>query len=56
MPTRIPSLKEYKINEKDPVIKLTMEATGVSRKEAIKVIKELSYKIDFPKKKKKHAA
>ncbi len=43
--------------ESSPVIELTMEATGISRKEAIKVIKDLSYRVDYPKnKKKKHAA
>jgi NACalpha-BTF3-like transcription factor len=56
MPTKKPSFKDYKIDEKSPVIALTMEATGVSREEAIKVIKELSYRVDYPKKKKKHAA
>ncbi len=50
---KIPSLKDYKINENDPAIKLTMEATGISRQEAIKIIKELSYKLEFPKKKRK---
>ena len=53
MPVKIPSLKNYTIDEKSPVIELTMEATGVSREEAIKVIKKLSYMADFPKKKPK---
>ena len=47
------SLKKYKINENDTVIELTMEATGISRREAIKVIEELSYRVDHPRKKQK---
>ena len=53
MADKKPSFKDYKINEKSPVIRLTMEATGISRKEAIKVIKELSYRVDYPKRKKR---
>lgn len=56
MANKKPSLKDYKINENDPAIELTMEATGVSRKKAIEVIKELSYRLDFPKRKKKKVA
>ena len=50
MADKKPSFKDYKIDEKSPVIRLTMEATDISRKEAIKVIKELSYRVDYPKK------
>ena len=53
MADKKPSFKDYKINEKSPVIRLTMEATGISRKEAIKVIKELSFRVDYPKRKKR---
>lgn len=57
MANKKPSFKDYKIDEKSPVIELTMEATGVSREKAIKIIKELSYRVDFPKRKKsRHAA
>lgn len=49
------TLRNYKFDEKNPSIELTMEATGVSRTEAIKVIKELSFRVDHPKKKKKAA-
>lgn len=51
-----PSFKDYKINENDPAVKLTMEALEISREEAIKIMRELSYRVNFPKKKKKHAA
>ena len=56
MSTKKPSFKNYKINEKDPAIALTMEATGVSREEAIKVIKKLSYRTDHPQRRKRRLA
>ena len=56
MATKRPSFKDYKINEKDPAVKLTMEALKISRDEALKLMKELSYSVKFPKKRKKHAA
>ena len=52
MPIKKPAFKDYKINEKSPAIRLRMEAMDISRKEAIKVIKELSYRVDYPKIKK----
>ena len=52
---RIP-FKDYKINEKSPAIDITMEELNITRDEALKLIKEMSYRINFPKKKKKHAA
>lgn len=51
-----PAFKDYKINEQSPAVEVTMEELNVSRKEAIKIMRELSYRVSFPKKKKKHAA
>ncbi len=56
MPTKKPSFKDYKINEKSPAIDITMEELNITRDEALKLIKEMSYRVNFPKKKKKHAA
>ena len=56
MSAKKPSIKDYKINEKSPAIDVTMEELNISRDEAIKLIKEMSYKVNFPKKKRKHAA
>jgi len=56
MATRKITLRNYKFDEKNPSIELTMEATGISRTEAIKIIKELCYRVDYPKKKKKKKA
>jgi hypothetical protein len=53
MPTKKPSFKDYKINEKSPAIDITMEELNITRDEALKLIKEMSYRINFPKKKKK---
>ncbi len=56
MTTKKPSFKDYKINENSSAVKLTMEALEISRDEAIKIVKEMSYRVNFPKKKKKHVA
>ncbi len=56
MPTKKIAFKDYKINEKSPAVGLTMEALNISREKAIKIMRELHYKLDFPvrRKKKKH--
>ncbi len=56
MPNKKTAFQDYKINEKSPTIDVTMEELNIGRDEAIKLIKELNYKLDFPKKKKKHTA
>jgi hypothetical protein len=58
MPVKKIPFKDYQINEKSPAVDLTMEALEVDRDEAIKIMRELYYKVDFPTKrrKKKHAA
>jgi NACalpha-BTF3-like transcription factor len=53
MATKKPSLKDYKFNENDPAVELTMEAMEISRKQAIKTLKELNYMVHHPKTKKK---
>ena len=56
MPTKKIAFKDYKINEDSPAVGLTMEALEISKEEAIKIMRELSYKLHFPKTKKKKVA
>lgn len=55
-PTKIPSFKDYPFDENSRGVEITMEELDISREEAIKIMKELSYRVDYPKKKKKQAA
>lgn len=48
-----PSFKDYYFNENDPSIEITMEELNISREEAIKIMKKLSYRADYPEKKKR---
>lgn len=53
MATKKPSFEDYEINEKSPAVRLTMEALNISREEAVKLMKEMNYRVDYPKEKKK---
>ncbi len=47
--------KDYKVKFIPEVVKVTMEELNISQDKAIELLTEMSYRLDYPKKKKKVA-